>query len=78
WVLGSFGTNHGTGNDYDQHVPVIFFGQGVKSGKYDRSITPADVAPTLARLIGIQLPRAEGTPITEVLAPLRRAPRRRY
>jgi predicted AlkP superfamily pyrophosphatase or phosphodiesterase len=75
WVVGGLGTNHGTSNDYDQRVPVIFFGQGVKPGKYDRAITPADIAPTLARLIGVELPRADGTPIGEVLAPARRTTR---
>ena len=76
WVLGSFGTNHGTGNDYDQRVPLIFFGPGVKPGKYDRPVSPADVAPTLARSLGIEMPRAEGKPIPEVLPPARRAARR--
>jgi predicted AlkP superfamily pyrophosphatase or phosphodiesterase len=74
WIVGPLGTNHGTTNDYDQHVPVIFFGRGIKPGTYDRPVTPADVAPTLARLIGVKLPRAEGSAIDEVLVP---APARR-
>jgi predicted AlkP superfamily pyrophosphatase or phosphodiesterase len=75
WVVGNLATNHGTLNDYDQCVPVIFFGRGVKPGKYDRAVTPADIAPTLARLVGVKLPKAEGAPIGEVLAPARRATR---
>jgi predicted AlkP superfamily pyrophosphatase or phosphodiesterase len=69
WIVGDLGTNHGSSHDYDQHVPVIFFGQGIKPGKYERPATPADIAPTLARLIGVTMPRAEGAAIDEVLAP---------
>ena len=54
------GTTHGTLHDYDQHVPVIFFGGGVKRGRDRSAATPADIAPTLARLVGVRLPKAEG------------------
>jgi arylsulfatase A-like enzyme len=67
WVVGEMGTNHGSTNDYDRHVPVIFFGKGIKPGKYQKAVTPADVAPTLGALIGVKMPRAEGTVIREVL-----------
>jgi predicted AlkP superfamily pyrophosphatase or phosphodiesterase len=67
WVIGSYGTNHGSTNDYDQHVPVILYGAGVKPGKYDRAVSPADVAPTLARLVDVHLDRAEGKPLLEAI-----------
>lgn len=69
WVVGELGTNHGSTNDYDQHVPVIFFGKGIRPGKYRQAITPADVAPTLGSLVGVKMPRAEGKVIRAVLAP---------
>jgi len=54
------GTTHGTLHDYDQHVPVIFFGGGVGHRRDRSAATPADIAPTLAHLTGIRLSKAEG------------------
>ena len=39
---------HGTPNDYDAHVPVIFYGRPFTPGKYKDRTTVADMAPTLA------------------------------
>ncbi len=68
WVAGPAptGTTHGTLQDYDQHVPVIFTGAGIKAGHHDRAISPADIAPTLGRFIGVKLPRAEGHALAEI------------
>jgi hypothetical protein len=41
---------HGTPNDYDAHVPVIFYGQWFKPGKYSQMALVADMAPTLAAI----------------------------
>jgi len=60
WTFAAIGTSHGTANPYDQQVPIIFMGPNVKSGEYREAATPADIAPTLAALSGIALPRAEG------------------
>jgi predicted AlkP superfamily pyrophosphatase or phosphodiesterase len=54
------GTTHGSPYEYDTHVPVIFFGGGVKGGRSKANVTPADIAPTLADLAGVKLPMAEG------------------
>jgi predicted AlkP superfamily pyrophosphatase or phosphodiesterase len=59
--------SHGTPYDYDQRVPLILFGGGIKAGRYDRPATPADIAPTLARVAGIQMPKAEGRVLAEAL-----------
>jgi predicted AlkP superfamily pyrophosphatase or phosphodiesterase len=74
WVVGEAGTNHGSTNEYDRHVPVLFFGRGIKPGVYPRAVTPADIAPTIGALLEVKMPKAEGAPITEVLAP---SPRKR-
>ena len=64
WPLGgriaAEAGSHGAPYDYDQRVPVILFGGGIRAGRYDRAVTPADIAPTLARVAGIQMPKAEG------------------
>ena len=54
------GTTHGTLYPYDQHVPLVFFGHGVKPGRYRQRATPADLAPTLAFTIGLPMPGADG------------------
>jgi predicted AlkP superfamily pyrophosphatase or phosphodiesterase len=60
WMIGSIAATHGSPNPDDQRVPIIFFGQGIKPGKYEDPATPADIVPTLAAICGITLPRAQG------------------
>lgn len=60
--------HHGTGHDYDRRVPVILMGAGIKPGRYEDAATPADIAPTLAALAGIALPRADGRVLQAALA----------
>ena len=57
WVRRSSSTsNHGTPTTYDTHVPIIFYGKGVKPGSsYDR-LNVKDIAPTLAAILGINFP----------------------
>jgi hypothetical protein len=59
---------HGSLNDYDQHVPVVLFGSGITRGVYLRRVTPADLAPTLAYLCGVTLPRPDGTVLVEAVS----------
>jgi predicted AlkP superfamily pyrophosphatase or phosphodiesterase len=56
YLLGSHGTSHFSPYAYDRHVPVLFMGTGIKSGRYDVAIQPNDIAPTLANLLDIQTP----------------------
>jgi hypothetical protein len=62
-------TSHGTMYGYDQQVPVILYGRGVRPGEYSRAVTPADIAPTLAYLCGITLADADGDVLAEALVP---------
>jgi predicted AlkP superfamily pyrophosphatase or phosphodiesterase len=67
WALGR-GTEHGSPWNYDTHVPVIFFGQGVRPGEVLRRTYITDVAATVAMLVGMTMPDAcTGTAVTEVL-----------
>lgn len=68
WIYGNLGTNHGSQNPYDQHVPVLLYGAGVHKGRYTTVASPADLAPTLASLAGIALPNAQGRVLAEALA----------
>jgi predicted AlkP superfamily pyrophosphatase or phosphodiesterase len=62
-----YGTTHGTPYHYDQRVPVLLLGYGIQPGEYHGTITPADIAPTLAALCGITLAPRDGRVLAEVL-----------
>jgi hypothetical protein len=65
---GGTGTGHGSVWDYDAHVPIIFRGPGIHRGAFDRRVATADIAPTLARLLGIELPTGNvGRVLTEAI-----------
>jgi predicted AlkP superfamily pyrophosphatase or phosphodiesterase len=64
----SYGTGHGTPYNYDQHVPILLMGFGIRPGQYFREVTPADIAPTLAALCGITLAPRDGHLLGEALA----------
>jgi predicted AlkP superfamily pyrophosphatase or phosphodiesterase len=63
-----YGAGHGVPYNYDQHVPVLFMGFGIRHGEYFDPITPADIAPTLASLCGITLATRDGRVLTQALA----------
>lgn len=48
---------HGTPYEYDTHVPILFFGVGVRPGRYAQAVAPNDIAPTLSDIIGVAAPR---------------------
>ena len=50
------GTGHGTGYEYDRHVPLVFMGSSIKTGSYDSEAAPEDIAPTLGLLLGLDYP----------------------
>ncbi len=59
WMFGEatpLATTHGTPYSYDTHVPVIFYGAGVKAGIFTTASSPLDIAPTLAALLKIEPP----------------------
>ncbi len=60
-------TTHGSYNAYDQQVPLVLFGGPFMKGHYDAAASPADIAPTLARLCGVALPTATGRTLDEAL-----------
>jgi predicted AlkP superfamily pyrophosphatase or phosphodiesterase len=62
------GTTHFSPYAYDNHVPVVFFGMGVKAGTYRRNITVNDIAPTLAAAMGVEIPSgAFGNVLPEIV-----------
>lgn len=62
------GTTHGTWNPYDTHIPMIWYGWGIKKGVTYREVHMTDIAATLASLLHIQMPNAcIGKAIPEVI-----------
>lgn len=65
---GKKGTTHGAWGPYDAHIPCVFYGWGVRAGKTYRQTSMADIAPTLAALLKIQMPNGcVGKVITELI-----------
>ncbi|MGQ0732630.1 MAG: alkaline phosphatase family protein [Acidobacteriota bacterium] len=61
WIgSGSSAATHGSLQPYDQHVPVIFLGPAFAPGRYSNPASPADLAPTLASLVGVPIPGVDG------------------
>lgn len=62
------GTTHGSGYSYDTHIPIIFYGNGIKKGNSKLRYSVTDIAPTLANLLHIEFPNGTtGRIINEVL-----------
>ncbi len=58
------GSTHGSGNNYDTHAPLIFYGKGIKSGNSLERTEIVDIAPTISALLGIPFPNgATGRPL---------------
>jgi predicted AlkP superfamily pyrophosphatase or phosphodiesterase len=67
WMVGSstLVTTHGSPYPYDTHVPILFYGpKWIAPGRIDTRVEVVDIAPTLARMLGVAPPAAsEGKPL---------------
>ena len=67
-AVNATGTTHGTWNNYDAHIPLLWMGWGIKHGTTNRKTNMTDISATLASLLHIQMPSGcVGEPIEEVL-----------
>lgn len=70
WIPSGYttGTTHGSPYSYDTHIPLLWYGAGVKKGESDEFIVIPDIAATVSALLEIQMPSAcTGIPIQQVL-----------
>ena len=70
WMISGSGTGttHGSSYTYDTHVPVLFYGAGIKKGSSVLYHPITDIAPTLSILLNIKFPSGcTGQPISEIL-----------
>jgi predicted AlkP superfamily pyrophosphatase or phosphodiesterase len=59
---------HGSPWNYDNHVPIMFAGAGIKAAQVNRLVHPIDVAPTISALLKLSPPAAaQGTILVEVV-----------
>lgn len=70
WIASSSatGTTHGSPYTYDTHVPIIFYGFGIKHGSSVLYHPVTDIAPTISILLKIKFPSGcTGQPVAELL-----------
>ena len=64
---GKVGTTHGSPHTYDTHVPILFYGAGIRKGETVRYHTVTDIAPTVAMILRVKPPSGcTGQPIAEL------------
>ncbi|MEW6130986.1 MAG: alkaline phosphatase family protein [Acidobacteriota bacterium] len=56
FMEGTLPTTHGSPYNYDTHVPIIFWGKSVQKGRFSIDCAPSDIAPTLASILGVEMP----------------------
>jgi hypothetical protein len=62
------GTTHGSSYTYDTHIPILFYGKGIKKGSSVQYHTVTDIAATLAVLLKTKFPNGcTGQPVAELL-----------
>ena len=44
---------HGSPNDVDAHVPILFYGSRIKAGRFPEFARVVDMAPTLAAIVHV-------------------------
>jgi len=67
---GPKGTTHGSGFNYDTHVPLLFYGNGIQPGKTYERTSVTDISPTISALLGIAFPSgATGAVIEKAIYP---------
>lgn len=56
YLFGGDIAQHGSPHEYDTHVPLIFEGRWFAPGWHGAKVRSVDIAPTLGRMLGVQIP----------------------
>lgn len=73
WNAWAFGggqqiAEHGQPSDLDAHVPLLLWGTGLRGGIYGTRVNTVDIAPTLARILGLSpLSVVDGRVLSEAI-----------
>lgn len=63
----TLGTTHGSSFNYDTHVPILFYGNGIPKGESFRRVSITDIAPTVCNILNISYPNGNiGNPLEEI------------
>jgi hypothetical protein len=58
----------GSSFNYDNHIPLIWYGMDITPGEVNKKLYLKDVTPTICKLLHIPLPDAsDGEPVKELL-----------
>lgn len=72
WMMTSSSSNttHGSPHAYDTNVPILLYGpKWFKPGRQDTRVEVVDIAPTLARVLGVPAPSAAEGRLLPVVGP---------
>ena len=70
WMRQATGTTHGSPYNYDAHIPLILMGRRIKPGEYSNHVALNDLAPTIATILGIEIPSgSSGRVLAEAIRP---------
>lgn len=58
-VDSDYTSSHGSPWDYDRRVPLVFWWKGIAGFEQPAPVETVDLAPTLAKLIGLDVPASE-------------------
>ncbi|HEY0686897.1 MAG TPA: alkaline phosphatase family protein [Steroidobacter sp.] len=58
-VDSDYTSSHGSAWGYDRRVPIVFWWKGVSGFEQPTAVETVDIAPTLATLIGLDVPASE-------------------
>ncbi len=68
WGTAGAADAHGQPSEDDTHVPLLFWGLGIRPGVYTDRVGVVDIAPTLATILGVVPdPAVQGQVLREVL-----------
>ncbi|WP_260598773.1 alkaline phosphatase family protein [Sphingomonas endolithica] len=59
-AAGGYVATHGSPYDYDRRVPILFWRAGMTGFEHPGGVETVDIAPTLARTIGLKLRGVDG------------------
>lgn len=66
WDRNDVGAEHGSPFSYDRHVPLMLAGpRWIKTGTFGKPCSPADIAPTLAGILGLDSTGFDGKILSE-------------
>lgn len=63
WIIGGNAATHGTPHDYDRFVPLMMLGKGIVPQRHTGIVAPVDIAPTLAKILGLVIGPIDGSPL---------------